>query len=84
MSGMRHGKGQRSTIPTIMVGVAQVFASTSPVLELELELEISVRSIMADDQIAASKQQQLREARRKRILENSQARLEKLKGSQVR
>lgn len=39
---------------------------------------------MADDQIAASKQQQLREARRKRILENSQARLEKLKGSQVR
>lgn len=36
---MRHGKGQRSTIPTIMVGVAQVFASTNPMLELELELD---------------------------------------------
>ncbi len=39
---------------------------------------------MADDQTAASKQQHLREARRKKILENAQARLEKLKGSQVK
>lgn len=39
---------------------------------------------MAEDETTASKQSKLREARRKRILENPQARLDKLKRVQAR